>query len=212
MPSFDGGIITERIGEGGLIPTRPDFNRRIPERVLDSGRIFRAIDGLEDVLQTKGSGASPELVRTEMGLIYGYDLEAVLARQLITQNAEAVDLAAGAANTTVSTIFSVPTDHLIEAVSVEATVNPANVEGIELLAAPFGDPNSSRFFWATQADVVTSVLANFIELHAQLAQPWFMRAATDYTLRLRSNAGGAATVRLRWMETRLAEGTGIPSR
>lgn len=197
----------------------PDFRTHLPARVDESGRIFLDIKGLEELYDTKGSGAAPEMLRGEMGTIWVHDLQASLGTQVAEVDAITVTAAPAAADTTAATTFSFPTlpsggpaaAHRILSAQITVGGAAANYAGARLQAQPFGDPTLVFLALADAADVVT--IAGF-----QTASPWlgvpqfplWGKRATDYTFSVRSNAGGAATATLSLLVAMVPPGVALP--
>lgn len=176
----------------------PDFRTRLPARVNESGRIFRDIQGLEEIYDTKGSGAAPEMLRGEMGTLWVHDLQRTLARQLVTQDAVNVDVVVAGASASATTAFSFPTDHALVAMFFEGVTNPANIAAMRLNMQPFGDPVATTLGYALGADFeVLPLITGALAVPKGPVLPFFGKATTDYILEASTNAGGGGTVRLK---------------
>lgn len=197
----------------------PDFRTRLPARVDESGRIFRDIEGLGEVFDTKGSGSSPELLRAEMGVLYGFDLEAVMATQLAELDVVPVAASPAGANTTVTTAFSFPTlpsggpaaRHKILAASITFSVaDVANFDAARLDATVFGDPSTMVIGWTLAADVVNAGgLGSFAPI-VGLDVPLWGRRESEYIYNARSNAGGGTTTNLELLVLMVPAGVEVP--
>lgn len=218
---FTGGIITEQAKD--FMPrARPGgFRTNLPPRVVDSGRIFRDIIGLEGLFETKGSGAGPEMLRTEMGVMYGFDLERSLSTQLCELDAVTVTATPAAANTTDTVAFSFPTmtdgvttaarHRIIGAALRVAAADLANFQGATLDAQPFGDPVLCTLGWALAADVDDPLggASQFAALR-NFELPLWGRREVDYRLAVRSGAGGGSAATLQLLVELVPDGVEVP--
>lgn len=206
-------------GLGETVQLPETFRTHLPPRVVDSGRIFRDIEGLESIFQTKGSGAGPEMLRTEMGVMYGFDLADLLAAQLVDLDVAAVAASPGAANTTASQAFSFPTmldgspcaRHRILASSVTFSVaDVANFAGGRLDGTVFGDPSTMILGWVETGDVINlGGLGTFSPLVGMPNDLWGDRE-TEYIWNARSGAGGATTTNLELLVMLVPPGLTVP--
>lgn len=174
-----------------------------------SGRIFQDIAGLNDVFQTKGSPAGPQELRTEVGVLYSYDLEQILRRQLATQDAlNAGAVSPGAGLTATSTAFSFSSDHVFRSIMLQQNAGiSADFGGAIMLATPFGDPTTVCIATFDPADVVTVSGVPFYP--PKIAMPLKGLRATDYQLQATAGAGGGISCRLALLMTLLPTGVGI---
>lgn len=196
-----------------------DFRLTLPPRVTHSGRIFRAVNGLEQLYETKASGAGPEMLRTEMGVIYVHDLGLTLGEQLVEVDALNIDAAPGAGNTFASQTFSfvnlpisggLAGNHRLLAASLRVPdASAANFDHADLFVQPFGDPSSAHVGIAPAADLI-ALGGGFMRCFFRGFEQVMGRPNQDYTFRVRSNAGGATTGRLELLVAVAPPGVQVP--
>lgn len=185
----------------------------LPDPVTPSGRIYRDIHGLGNLYDSKGSVASPELIAANVGVIYGHNLEATLARQLMFVDAVSINLTLPAAmGDNIETDFSFASDHRLLSTQLMILSPVANFDAAILLARPFGDPSASRLVhWPSTgvSDPVVAAIANTVQALYGISATYIGKAATNYTLRITNIGATQLIVRLEMLVLLQPEGTRI---
>lgn len=133
-----------------------------------------------------------------------------LDRERVIQDVLTLNLNPGAADTTVNLAFSVAQDHYLQSLTLELATNTANFEYAVVVMQPFGDPHAIVLAHSFAADVIAFDDRNDEAVfHYRFAFPFYGRRETDYTVSVRSGAGGGLNTALRALVVRAPEGVRI---
>ena len=195
------------------------FRTFLPDRLLESGRIFRDIRGLERVYETKGSDPGPDQIRGDMGIVLVHDLQASMSTQLAEVDALSVTAAPAGASTTATATVSFPTfpdgrpsarHRVLSALCVISGATAANFDGAVLRMQPFGDPTAANVAFVDPTTVVAIPAVQTVALLTPSINGLWMRGDVDYQWNVRSNAGGVTSASLQLLVAQVPDGVAVP--